>query len=48
MPGKRMLLAFALLIASAVSLGACNTTQGFGQDMTSAGHAISNSAEKNK
>ncbi|MFT8736928.1 MAG: entericidin A/B family lipoprotein [Zymomonas mobilis] len=37
------------LMASAVlALAACNTMQGFGQDLSSAGQSMSNSAERNK
>jgi predicted small secreted protein len=39
----------ALVLSGAVSvLSACNTMEGAGQDMSSAGHAISNSADRNK
>ena len=40
------LLALVLLAATAASLSACNTTRGFGEDVTAAGHAISGSADK--
>lgn len=42
------LLALALLLAATGTLAACNTTEGFGRDMSSAGHSLSNSAERNK
>jgi predicted small secreted protein len=37
----------ALLVATSV-LVACNTTEGAGKDLSSAGKAISKSADKNK
>lgn len=38
---------FALfLFAAAASLSACNTTRGFGEDVSAAGHAITGSADK--
>jgi entericidin B len=40
------LLAILLLAGAAMTLGACNTTRGFGEDMTAAGQALTNSAEK--
>jgi entericidin B len=44
-----MLLLSLLVVSGAASvLSACNTTAGAGEDMSSAGHAITNSAEKNK
>jgi predicted small secreted protein len=42
------MLAIVVLASAASVLAACNTTRGFGEDMSSAGSAISNSAEKNK
>lgn len=36
------------LIASSLTLGACNTVEGFGQDMEQAGDAISREAEEAK
>ncbi len=40
----------ALILLSGVGtvLSACNTMEGAGQDMSAGGHALSNSAEKNK
>jgi predicted small secreted protein len=38
----------ALLIGAAPLLGACQTTAGAGKDLSSAGHAITNSAQKNE
>lgn len=35
-------LAFALLALSALSLSACNTAEGFGKDLESAGKTIQN------
>jgi predicted small secreted protein len=42
------MLAIFVLAGAASVLGACNTTRGFGEDMSSAGNALSNSAEKTK
>lgn len=42
------LLNLALLSAAATMLAACNTTAGMGQDVTAAGHAVTNSADKVK
>jgi predicted small secreted protein len=42
------LLVIFVLAGAAATLGACNTTRGFGEDMSAAGHALSNSAEKTK
>ena len=39
-------LAFLMLIAAAPLLGACHTTAGAGQDLSDAGHAMTNSADK--
>ena len=47
-PLIRRAVALALLLAAATPLAACNTTEGFGQDMSAAGHSLSNSAERNK
>lgn len=41
-------LAIFLLAGAAMTLSACNTAAGFGQDMSAAGQAVSNSAEKVK
>jgi predicted small secreted protein len=38
----------ALLLGSATLLSACNTVAGAGQDVSSAGHAVTNSAESVK
>lgn len=35
----------ALLIASLIFLSACNTVQGVGRDVSTAGQAVSNTAE---
>ena len=40
--------AAALLLGSVSLLSACNTVAGAGQDVSSAGHAVSNTAEKAK
>jgi predicted small secreted protein len=37
-----------LLLSTITLLGACNTTAGVGQDVSAAGRAVSNSAEKVK
>jgi predicted small secreted protein len=42
------LLALFIVAAASSLLSACNTTEGFGEDMSQAGHALSNSAERNK
>ena len=42
------LLAVFVLAGTAMALGACNTTAGFGQDLSAAGHAVTNSADKAK
>jgi len=39
-------LTLLMLIGAAPLLGACQTTAGAGEDLSSAGHAITNSAEK--
>jgi entericidin B len=41
-------LSLFMLSSAAVVLSACNTTEGAGQDMSAAGRALSNSADKNK
>jgi predicted small secreted protein len=38
-------LALLALLGSASMLTACNTTAGAGEDVSSAGHAVTNSAE---
>jgi entericidin B len=48
---KNIAMAFLtlfVLAGAAATLSACNTTEGAGQDMSAAGRALSNSAEKNK
>jgi predicted small secreted protein len=42
------MLAGFLLLGTITLLGACNTTAGVGQDVSAAGRAVSNSAEKVK
>lgn len=44
----RALLMTALFAAATLSLAACNTTAGIGQDTSAAGKAVTNSAEKVK
>jgi entericidin B len=42
------LLAIFIMAGAASMLSACNTARGFGEDMSAAGNALSNSAEKSK
>lgn len=42
------LLAIFVLAGAAAALSACNTVRGFGEDMSAAGNALGNSAEKTK
>ena len=44
---RALLLAFALA-GLAPMLSACNTTAGAGQDLSAAGHAVTNGADKVK
>jgi len=44
----KLFLALFLLSGAGAALSACNTTAGAGEDLQSAGKAITNSAEKNK
>jgi entericidin B len=44
----RGFIALILLSGAAGALSACNTMQGAGEDMSAGGHALSNSAERNK
>ena len=37
-----------LLVAGAMTVGACNTVEGAGRDVSSAGHAVSKTADKAK
>jgi predicted small secreted protein len=39
-------LALLALLAAVPLLGACNTTEGAGRDLSAAGRAVTNSAEK--
>jgi predicted small secreted protein len=43
-----VLLNLVVLTSAAAMLSACNTTAGVGQDVSAAGHAVTNSAEKVK
>jgi predicted small secreted protein len=43
-----VLLNLVLLSGAAAVLSACNTTAGAGQDVSAAGHAVTNSADKVK
>lgn len=42
------MLALLVLAGAASVLAACNTTRGFGEDLSSAGQALSNSAQEVK
>ncbi len=42
------LLASMLLAGAAITLGACNTTAGAGQDVAATGHAVTTAADKTK
>jgi predicted small secreted protein len=42
------LAALIAVLAGSTVLGACSTTAGAGQDLSSTGHAITNSADKVK
>jgi len=42
-----IVLSLLLLIAAMPLLGACHTTAGAGEDLSSAGHAVTHSAERN-
>jgi predicted small secreted protein len=42
----RALLTLAVLAGAATALGACNTARGFGEDMSAAGRALSNSSDR--
>jgi entericidin B len=44
----KLFLALFLLTGASAVLSACNTTAGAGEDLSSAGHAITNSADRNK
>ncbi|CAB3804453.1 Entericidin B [Paraburkholderia sacchari] len=44
----KRLIALFLVTASVAALAACNTVAGAGEDLSSGGHAITNSAEKAK
>jgi predicted small secreted protein len=48
MPAAGALMTLIALAGAAGSLGACNTAAGFGQDMSQAGHAVTNSADRLK
>ena len=47
-PLTMIFLSLLVLSGAASLLGACNTTAGFGRDMSSTGQAIEGSAERNK
>lgn len=44
----RTIIALVLLAGTAVTLGACNTTAGVGQDVSATGHAVTSTADKAK
>ncbi len=44
----RMVLSLSLLAGAAITLSACNTTAGVGQDVSATGHAVTNTADKAK
>ncbi len=44
----RAAFATALLLGSVTLLSACNTVEGAGQDVSSAGHAVTNAADSAK
>jgi predicted small secreted protein len=49
--GENLVIIFlnvVLLSGATALLSACNTTAGVGQDVSAAGHAVTNSAEKVK
>ncbi len=43
-----MLLGVFLLAGAAIALSGCNTTAGVGEDVSAAGHAVTNAADKVK
>lgn len=43
-----MLLTLIVLSTAAMVLSACNTTEGAGQDISAAGHGVSNAAQETK
>ena len=47
-PVASALLSVFVLLAAMITLGACNTTAGLGQDVSATGKAVTNSAEKVK
>ncbi len=44
----KMLLASLLLAGATITLSACNTTAGAGEDLSATGHAVTHGAEKVK
>jgi predicted small secreted protein len=42
------LLGICVILGAASLLSACNTTAGAGKDVSAVGHAVTDSAEKNK
>jgi predicted small secreted protein len=40
------LLTLVVLVGATVALGACNTVRGMGEDLSAAGHAVSNSSDR--
>jgi predicted small secreted protein len=45
---KRLIALLMIAGAAMTALAGCNTVAGAGQDVTAAGHAVTNSADKNK
>ncbi len=43
-----IVLTLLILVGAAPLLGACHTTAGAGEDISATGHAITNSADRNK
>jgi predicted small secreted protein len=43
-----IVLTLALLSGATIMLSGCNTTAGLGQDVSAAGHAVTNTADKVK
>jgi predicted small secreted protein len=41
-------LLLLMIVGASISLAACNTVKGAGEDVSSAGHAVSNTAEDAK
>lgn len=48
MPRLTAVLSLIVLLGTAAMVSACNTTAGAGEDVSSAGHAVTNAAESAK